>query len=87
MLHLLVGLCKDTVQRLKREKGPAPGRNQTHDLSVKRHVLYRCATTAAKENFLGSLGFRNFNSFLSLFESDQFGLKRTTSQLEQDFGF
>ena len=33
------------------EKNPAPGRNQTHDLSVTRRALYRFATTTAHNFF------------------------------------
>ena len=29
------------------ERSPAPSRNQTHNLSVARHALYCCASTAA----------------------------------------
>ena len=32
----------------KKKKSPATGRNWTHDLQITRHVLYRCATTAAQ---------------------------------------
>ena len=47
MLHLLerpvLGLL-----RIKGEKNPASGGNQTHDLSVTRSALYCCATTATQ---------------------------------------
>lgn len=32
----------------RRRKNPAPGGNWTHDLSVTRHTVYRCATTTAR---------------------------------------
>ena len=47
MLHLIGDLFKDTLLTIVEEKSPAPDGNQTHDLSVVRHTIYRCATTIA----------------------------------------
>ena len=44
MLHLF----KDSLLKKQGEKSPAPGWNQTHDLTVNRCVLYHCATTAGQ---------------------------------------
>ena len=51
VLHLLEG-PELTTERMEKRKSPAPDWIQTHDLSVKRRTLYRCAlyrfaTTAA----------------------------------------
>ena len=35
-----------TSLKIEVEKSAAPNSNQTHDLSVTRHVLYLCATTS-----------------------------------------
>ena len=35
------------LERKEEEKSPARGGIRTHDLSVMRRALYRCATTAA----------------------------------------
>ena len=64
-MHLLGGdLLKDTLLRIEREKSPTPSGKQTHDLSLTRHVLYRCATTPApsleKRKFL----LNQFENFL-----------------------
>ena len=50
MFHLLEGpaLRKHYWDdREEKKKRPAPGGIQTHDLSVMRRALYRCATTPA----------------------------------------
>ena len=47
MLPLLGDLFKDTLLTIVEEKSPAPDGNQTHNLSVTRHTIYRCATTTA----------------------------------------
>ena len=41
-----------TTDRIEKSKKPAPDRIRTHDVSVMRCVLYRCATTAASLNIL-----------------------------------
>ena len=61
MLHLLGDLFKDTLLRREEEKSPAPGGNRTHDLSVMKPALYRCATTAAQREF------PDINIFLNYF--------------------
>ena len=43
-------LLKDTLQRTEREKSPAPEGKGTHNVSVTRCVLYRCATTVSLPN-------------------------------------
>ena len=45
VLHLQVGRAADRI--VKREKSPATSGMGTHDISVIRGVLYRCASTAA----------------------------------------
>ena len=49
VLHLFEGpeLRTHYWEDREEKKSPAPGRIQTHDLSVMRHALYRCAKTAA----------------------------------------
>ena len=37
-----------TTERIEKRKSPAPGGIRSHDLSVTRHALFCCATTAAK---------------------------------------
>ena len=39
---------KGALVKIEGEKSPAPGGNQTQDLSVPRRELYRCATTTAQ---------------------------------------
>ena len=43
----LMDLFKNTLLlRIEEEISPSPGGNRTHDLSVMRRALYRCATSA-----------------------------------------
>ena len=48
MLHFLKGPVSNKLQGIEVEKSPAPGGNQTHNLSVTRRGLYHCATTTAQ---------------------------------------
>ena len=48
MLHLFEGPeLRTATGRIEKRKSTAPGGIRTHDLSVVRPVLYRCATTDA----------------------------------------
>ena len=48
MLHLLKGPdLRCSTDKKEKRKIPAHSKIRTHDLSVMRHVFYRCATTAA----------------------------------------
>ena len=62
MLHLHEGPYEGhTTDEIENRKSPAPGRIQSHDLSGMRHLLYRCATTAALRSvYTSSLTVRFF---------------------------
>ena len=49
MLHSFEGPFKGHNTEDRSRKSTAPGGNQTHDLSVTRCALYRCATMAARQ--------------------------------------
>ena len=50
-------MLKDTLLKIEEEKSPASSGNRTHELSDMRHVLYRCATTAAQIGNVGNLAW------------------------------